>query len=164
MDQSAATGEAPVKERSKEQQLSLVRAGDLIAPKAPEDIASARLEEGALADLAAKLGFTVARFTIEGLGKQLHVAPPLAEELVMHLCHAGLVEETRLTRHYAITQRGRQHAARAMEVCAYIGPAPVRLEAYAAMLRWQFSNTPQVAPEHVAKALSGLVLTPKAMH
>ena len=47
-------------------------------------------------------------------------------------------------------------------MCGYIGPAPVRLEAYAAMLRWQFANTPQVTPEHVAAALSGLVVSPKA--
>jgi predicted ATPase with chaperone activity len=29
------------------------------------------------------------------------------------------------------------------------------------MLRWQFANTPQVLPEHVAAALSGLVISPK---
>jgi hypothetical protein len=49
-----------------------------------------------------------------------------------------------------------------MEVCAYIGPAPVGIDAYAAMLRWQFANTPPVLPEHVTTALSGLVLAPKA--
>jgi len=38
----------------------------------------------------------------------------------------------------------------------------VRLEAYSAMLRWQNANTPQVTPEHVATALSSLVLSPKA--
>jgi hypothetical protein len=31
------------------------------------------------------------------------------------------------------------------------------------MLRWQFASTPPVQPEHVAAALSGLVLTPEAM-
>src|SRR5205823_13231915 len=53
-------------------------------------------------------------------------------------------------------------AARSLELCGYIGPAPVRLEAYAAMLRWQFANTPPVQPDHVVAALSGLVLSPKA--
>jgi predicted ATPase with chaperone activity len=48
------------------------------------------------------------------------------------------------------------------EVCGYIGPAPVRLEAYAAMLRWQFANSPPITPQHAAAALSGLVLSPKA--
>ena len=50
-----------------------------------------------------------------------------------------------------------------MEVCGYVGPAPVSLEAYSAMLRWQFANTPEVKPEHVTAALSGLVLAPQAV-
>ena len=78
----------------------------------------------------------------------------------------GLVEELWQTgqdsSHYKITQRGRELAGRLLEVGGYIGPAPVRLEAYAAMLRWQFANTPPVQPEHVTAALSGLVLSPKA--
>src|SRR5947208_9649738 len=31
------------------------------------------------------------------------------------------------------------------------------------MLRWQFAHTPPVSPEHVAAALSGLVLSPQAV-
>src|SRR5439155_510212 len=65
--------------------------------------------------------------------------------------------------HYRTTQRGREHGARLLEVCRYIGPAPVSLAAYGAMLRWQFANTPPVLPEHVAEALSGLVLSPQAV-
>src|SRR5262249_59303017 len=38
----------------------------------------------------------------------------------------------------------------------------VGLETYAAMLRWQFAHAPQVQPEHVAAALSSLVLAPRA--
>jgi predicted ATPase with chaperone activity len=49
-----------------------------------------------------------------------------------------------------------------MELCGYVGPAPVGLEQYSAMLRWQFSNSPQVQPEHVTSALQGMVLAPKA--
>src|SRR5205823_6415753 len=52
---------------------------------------------------------------------------------------------------------------RAMEVCAYLGPAPVSLEAYSAMLRYEFSRAPEVKPEHVTAALSGLVLNPRAV-
>jgi predicted ATPase with chaperone activity len=142
------------------------RVGDLLAPKAPQDIASARLEEGALADLAVKLAYTVARFTSDWVGKRLHLSLALVGELMEQLCRDGLAEETLRTgqgrSHYRITQRGREHAERLLEVCGYIGPAPVHLKAYAAMLRWQFANTPQVLPEHVAAALSGLVLSPKA--
>src|SRR5205814_2477576 len=109
---------------------------------------------------------TVARFTTTWVAEQLHLSMPLVRELMGKLALDGLIEELWQTgqdsSHYKITQRGRELAGRLLEVCAYIGPAPVRLDAYAAMLRWQNANTPQVSPEHVAAALSGLVLASKA--
>ena len=145
----------------------LHRVGDLIAPKAPHDIASAGLEEGALTDMAVKLAFTVARLTTEWVAKKLHFSMPLVQAVLEQVCRDGMLEETMQTSagrsHYRITQRGREYGARALEACGYIGPAPVSMEAYAAMLRWQFTNTPQVKPEHVTAALSSLVLSPKAM-
>jgi hypothetical protein len=163
MDPSVATsegGSAPAKETNLP---PMIRVGDLIAPKAPQEIASAGLEEGALADLALKMAYTVTRFTTEWVSKQLHVSLPLISEVLENLCREGLMEESMRTgagrSHYKITQQGRAHAERSLEVCGYIGPAPVHLRTYAAMLRWQFANTPQVGPEHVATALSGLVLS-----
>jgi predicted ATPase with chaperone activity len=142
------------------------RVGDLIAPKAPQTLAAAQLEEGALTDLAVKLAYTVARFTADWVCKRLHLSLALAGEVLEQVCRDGMAEQTMQTTqgrcHYKITQRGREHAARLMEVCGYIGPAPVRLESYAAMLRWQFAHTPEVLPEQVAAALSGLVLSPEA--
>jgi DNA-binding PadR family transcriptional regulator len=163
MDPSAATDPAPAKDPHLP---PLARVGDQVAPKAPQDIASAGLEEGVLADLAVKLAYTVARFTTEWVGKQLRLAPTLVAELLEQLCRDGLLEETMRTgqgrSHYRITQRGREYAERSREVCAYVGPAPVHLQTYAAMLRWQFASTPPVQPEHVATALSELVLDPRA--
>src|SRR5205085_3325956 len=37
------------------------------------------------------------------------------------------------------------------------------LEAYSAMLRWEFARTPEVKPAHVTAALSGLVLSKRAV-
>jgi DNA-binding PadR family transcriptional regulator len=163
MDPSAATVAAPAKEPHLP---PMVRVGDLVAPKAPQDTAAAGLEEGALTDLATRLAYTVARFTTEWVGKRLHLPPALVGEVMEQLCREGLAEETMRTgegrSHYRITQRGREYAERSLEVCGYIGPAPVHLQTYAAVLRWQFANTAQVLPEHVTAALSGLVLSPKA--
>jgi DNA-binding MarR family transcriptional regulator len=163
MDPSPATSETAVKDPYMP---AMHRVGDLLAPKAPQDMATARLEETVLTDLAMRLAYTVARFTTDWVAKRLHLSISLVQDVMEQLSREGLVEETMQTTqsrsHYRITQRGREHAARALEVCAYIGPAPVRLEVYAAMLRWQFANTPQVKPEHVAAALSGLVLAPKS--
>ncbi len=145
---------------------AMQRIGDLLAPRAPQDIAAAGLEESILTGLLLKLGYAVARFTTEWVCKQLHISLALANDVLEKVCMEGLVEETMRTNesnaHYKITDQGREHAQRLLEICGYVGPAPVRLDAYAAMLRWQFANTPQVQPEHVANALSGLVIAPKA--
>src|SRR4029077_668097 len=91
----------------------------------------------------------------------------LAGEVLEQGCRDGLLEETMQTSQgrsfYKITERGREHARRALEVCGYLGPAPVRLESYTAFLRWQFVNSPPVQPEHVTDALSNLVLAPEAI-
>jgi hypothetical protein len=144
----------------------LHRVGDVLAPTAPQDIAGAGLDEGALTELALRLAYTVARFSSDWAAKQLNLSLPLVGDVMQQLGREGLVEETMRTAqgrsHYKITQRGREHAIRSLEVCGYIGPSPVHLKAYAAMLRWQFATTPQVQSEHVNTALSALVLSPKS--
>jgi hypothetical protein len=163
MASSTATADAPAKDPYMPR---MVKVGDLIAPKAPKDMAGCGLEDGALVDLGVKLAYTVARFTTQWVGEQLHLTLPVVQELMRQMAMDGLIEELWQTgqssSHYKITQRGREYAMRLMEVCAYIGPAPVRLETYSAMLRWQFAHSPQVLPKHVTAALSGLVLTPEA--
>jgi hypothetical protein len=164
MDASVASGGDA---RAKEPHLpALHRMGDMVVPTAPEDLAAVRREEGALSDLIAKLAYTVPRFTTDWVCKQLHLPLSLVGHLLGKVCYEGLVEQlwqtSQASSHYKITPQGREHAIRLMEICAYVGPAPVRMEAYAAMLRWQFANSPPVQPENVVSALSGLVLAPKA--
>ncbi len=164
MDPRTAIDEGPSKDPYAP---PMIRVGDLLAPKAPDDVASAGLEEGALGDLAVRLAFTVARFTTDWVSKKLHLSMALVRDLLRLLSIEGLVEELWQTgsqqgAHYKITQRGREHAIRLLEVCGYVGPAPVRLESYAAMLRWQNANSPPVQPQLAATALSGLVLSSKA--
>jgi hypothetical protein len=166
MDSGSATNEAPAKKKDPHMP-PMHRAGGVIAPNAPQDIASAQLEEGALSDLVVKLAYSVARFTTDWAAKQLHLSLPLVRQILQQLYFEGLVEDLGATgkadiSRYKISERGREVAVRLLEICAYVGPAPVRLEAYAAMLRWQFANSPQVLPEHVAAALSGLVVSSEA--
>ena len=137
------------------------RAGDIAVPTAPQDIAGARVPESTMSDLIVKLAYSVARFTTEWVAKELHLSIPLTSQLIERLCIDGLLE-TLVGNRYAITDRGREQAVRLLEVCGYVGPAPVRLEAYAAKLRRQLANTPPVTPEHVAAALSNLVVNPEA--
>jgi len=144
----------------------LHRVGNLIAPKAPQEIAATGLEAHVLADLMVKWGFTETRFNTEWVAGKLRLSPALTRQILERVCVDGTMEQLWQTgeggHHYRITAEGRQQASRLLEISGYIGPAPVSLEAYAAMLRWQFANTPAVRPERVAAALSGLVLSPNA--
>jgi hypothetical protein len=158
MDPINATREHPVKDIHLP---PMHQVGDFYAPTAPKDVAGARVDEGVLSDLVAKLSFTVARFTTDWVAKQLHLSMPLASQLLEQLALDGLIESM-LGSRYTITDRGREQALRLLEVCGYIGPAPVRLESYAAMLRWQFAHTPPITPEEVEASLSNLVVTPEA--
>jgi len=152
--------------RSKDPDLpALHRVGDLIAPQAPQDLAAVAREEAALINLVVKLAYTTPRFTNDWMAKQLHLSLQLASDLLQKLTFEGQVEQLMQTQnrtHYKITPQGCEQAQRTMEVCGYVGPAPVRMDSYVAMLRWQFANTPPVQPDNVVNALSGLVLSPKA--
>lgn len=143
------------------------RLGDVLCPRAPQTIADARLEEGTLTDLAIKFAYSINRFTSDWLGERLKVSPTLGAVLAQQLNSEGLIEETLMSTGgkvlYRITERGRQQATRALEASGYLGPAPVSLDAYTAMVRWQFAAMPEVKPENVTASLSNLVLTPQAM-
>jgi len=145
----------------------LHKVGDLIAPKPPHDIAATGLEASVLVGLLVKWGLMETRFTTDEVIQKLHLSVPLARQALDKACFDGTIEQLHQTGEgtyrYRITEEGRQHAARLLEICGYIGPAPVSLAAYTAMLRWQFANTPQVHSERVAAALSGLVLPAKAI-
>ena len=164
MDATAATPEAPARDKYLPR---LHRLGELVVPSAPQDVASAALEEGTLADLTLRHAYGVSRFSTLSVAEQLHLSASLAQEVLQQLAIDGHVEElwasNKASSQYRITPTGRELAGRLFEICGYVGPAPVRLESYAAMLRWQFANSPPVQPEHVTAALSGLVLAPKAV-
>jgi hypothetical protein len=163
MDAAAAPVEAPARDPHLPR---LHRHGDIVVPSAPQDVASAALEDNTLSDLALRYAYGVARFTVGTVADQLQLSFPLAEQVLQQLAVDGFVEEiwqSGKASQYRITPAGRDLAIRLFEVCGYVGPAPVRMEAYAAMLRWQMANSPPVQPEHVTAALSHMVLPHKAV-
>jgi hypothetical protein len=140
--------------------------GDLVAPKPPQDIAATGLDEDTLTGLVLKLAYTAPRFDTGMVSKRLHLSAALTNILLEKLCMGGQLEQlwqtTQTSSHYKITEHGLEQAARLMEICGYVGPTPVRLETYAAMLRWQFGHSPPVLKENVSDALAEMVLSPEA--
>jgi hypothetical protein len=131
-------------------------------PPAPEQLEQTGVEPQVLSDLLMRLAFTVPSFSAKWAADETCLPMNLIEELGWKLKQDHLLEilgqDGPFNYTYAATQRGREQAARLMEFCGYIGPAPVSLSAYTTMLQRQAAGRGQVALDEVRQALADLVL------
>lgn len=138
-----------------------------IAPKAPTNVASTGISRAELIGLALKAAYSVSGFTAEWLANKVLMPQVVVVDLIEELREEKMLEvkkqDSSGNYHYAISSHGRDQAERLMDVCGYIGPAPVSLEAYEAMLAWQMERYPDVKLEDVQNALSKLRLTEDAI-
>jgi hypothetical protein len=136
------------------------------APQAPVSVGATGINPAVLADLALKAGYTVPSFTTQWSAQRLRLPIPIVQELLEQLHVDRLVEVLGQAGpfgyRFTVTQRGREHAGRLMEISGYVGPAPVSLADYCAMLKWQLAHLPPVEAEDAQAALADLVLTPEA--
>jgi predicted ATPase with chaperone activity len=132
------------------------------APQAPNTIEETGLDEWILNDLAIKLTATVPHLSTEWAADRLRLPTTLVEKIFWQLKQDQLIEILGQTGEfgyrYAATDRGRERARRSMEVSGYVGPAPVSLNAYSAMLDWQSRQRPKAAFDAVRQAIAPLVL------
>jgi hypothetical protein len=141
---------------------AMISTGDELTPKAPVDARDTGVSPAVLSDLALKAAYTVPQFTTEWAARRLHLSQPLMSELLEQLRSEQLLDilgsSGPFGYRYSISGRGRERAGRLLEVSGYIGPAPVSLEAYRAMIEWQLARASEVCSRHVSDAISGLVL------
>src|SRR5579871_1698227 len=142
----------------------LVQQNGLEFPEAPRDLPATGLDRGFLADLALKIAHALPQCTTRWVAEQMCLPLPLVENLLEEMAGKHLLEvlgqEGPFNHRYSATRNGHERALRARGVCGYAGPAPVTLDAYAAMIHYQHSRFPEVTLEDVQAALSELVLPP----
>ncbi len=140
----------------------MVDVDGVLAPQASSNVEETGIGQEVLSDLSLKLGATVPRFTSEWAAEQLRLPLQLVETVLWHLKEDQLLEVLGqtglLTYRYATTQRGRDYARHLLDVSGYVGPAPVSLESYSAMLHWGTSQQGRITFDDVKEALAGLVL------
>jgi hypothetical protein len=116
-----------------------------------------------LRDLVLKTAYSVSQFTTESAARQLCLPQPLIGELLELMRNDLLLDILGSAGpfgfRYAISGRGRERASRLMEISGYVGPAPVSLASYTAMIEWQHARSPRFTREQVAASLSDLVLS-----
>jgi hypothetical protein len=139
----------------------LIPSGAGLAPAAPVQVSDTGMDPAVLSDLALKAAYTVPQFNTEWAARRLHLPQPLTGELLEQLRTDHLLDVLGQAGpfgyRYAISGRGRERARRLMEISGYVGPAPVSLAAYTALVEWQLAHNPKVSPEGVAAALADLV-------
>lgn len=120
------------------------------------------LDRSVLLDLALKTAHIVPQLTTESAAQRMHlplaVVTDLLEQLRTEMLLEALGRDGAFGYRYSISQSGRERADRLMSICGYIGPAPVSLDAYRAMLEWQVERNARPTPAQVKGALANLVL------
>ena len=137
------------------------------APRVAENIGETGVDAELLIGLTLKLAATVPNFTTEWASHQLHLPMQMVDEMCWQLKDDKfakiLGENGPFSYRYGVTDRGREQARRLLEISGYIGPAPVSLQAYAAMLQWQMSDRPKPGTHEIHEALAALVLPIQAL-
>lgn len=132
------------------------------APPVPESLEATGISFQFLADLALKVSATESALTTVTVADRMCLPAPLVEQLMQHLYRENLVEirgrEGFNNNRYALLDRGWDQVRRVMEISGYVGPAPVSLAAYSAMMRSQAQPDDLVGTEQVTDAFRDLVL------
>ena len=141
---------------------SMIALGNLSAPAAPVDLESTGVERTVLCDLALKTAHILPRCTTKWIAGQMRLPVPLVEELLEQMARDHLLDvlgqEGPFDRRYTTSGRGLERASRLLNTSSYIGPAPVPLETYSAVIHTQHSQFPEVSLEEVRQALGELIL------
>jgi hypothetical protein len=141
--------------------------GDEVAPEAPMTVDATDIDDEILTDLVLKLAYRLPSFTAAKVAQELALVSSVVGDLLAALKKDKLVENLGaagpLDYRYALTEAGRLRARRLFEICGYVGPAPVSLEAYARTLEFQLGRLREPGPDEVAAALSELVIPKESM-
>ena len=132
------------------------------APPYPESLEETGLSFQFLADLALKTAATESAMTTSAVAERICLPMTLVEQLMQHLYREKMLEIRGAVgfnnNRYALLDRGWDQLRRLQEISGYVGPAPVSLAYYTAMMRSQAQPDDLVSSDQVASAFSDLVL------
>ena len=159
--------DAPIQPRIDAPRPRLIEVGGELAPGVAGDMAALGIPSEMLAGLVLKTVHIVPHFTTDWVADQVCLPRVLTSELLDQLMADRLVEvvgqDGPLSYRWAISDKGRQRAMRLLEVCGYVGPAPVSADAYNTMTEWQCDHLPDVSPSDISGIGRSLVLSREAI-
>ena len=156
---NATNGNATTTESAK------VASGPRLLP-APMSIEETGLPEELLVQLLVRTLFTHGELTERSAGEILKLPYGVMKELFTLIqkekyCEVkGHGESLGVLLRYVLTEAGRERAKAYLDLCRYVGPAPVTLQQYVAMVKSQPVNGLTIDRRTVTAATEHLVLTP----
>lgn len=133
-------------------------------PGPPRSAEETGLSFSFIADLIIKHVLLMGEFKISEVADKVKLPISVVDSVLDLLKRDHFVEVkggtgfATVTYTFKITEQGKNRAAELMDLCRYVGPAPVTLEAYRAMVEIQTIKNIVVSQESVKKAFSHLIL------
>ncbi len=138
-------------------------------PDAPNTVEETGLELSFIAELALKHILFMGEFKFADIAERVKLPVSLVDPLVEFLQRNKFVEVKgasqylRSTYRFTLTDQGRKRATELLEMCGYIGPAPVTLEDYRKRTDAQSVKNVHVNQESLQLAFSNLVVNEEVM-
>jgi predicted ATPase with chaperone activity len=136
-----------------------------IAPPQPRTLEDTGLRMGLLSDLALKFLYYTGTATGAEVADQLRLPwSEVVEQVIDFVATEKLVDLRggkgfgRVSVDFTLTEKGREYARDALQRTTYVGPAPVPIEQYNALIHQQTRETPVVTRHRLEMALAHLVV------
>jgi DNA polymerase III delta prime subunit len=137
-----------------------------IAPPEPKSLEETGLKMGLLSDIALKFLYYSGTGTGMAIAEELCLPwPGVIERVVDFLATEKLVDLRggkgfgRASVEFVLTEKGREYARDALTRTTYVGPAPVPIDQYNALITSQTEENPVVSREDLLMGLSHLTVT-----
>jgi DNA polymerase III delta prime subunit len=133
-------------------------------PPPPRDAAATGLDTTFLADLLLRHCNVMGEFSLRDAVQRLRLPARIVNDLLDSLRHDRFLEVkgaagyAKSTYTFAITATGQLRAAELMEICRYLGPAPVLLEEYVRMAEMQTIRNIVVDSDSLRRAFQDITL------
>jgi predicted ATPase with chaperone activity len=134
-------------------------------PGAPRTAADTGLELSFVADLILKHVLFIGEFRLADIAERVKLPMPIVDTAVEVLRREKFVEVkgaadyAKVSYHFNVTGHGKNRAAELLDVCRYIGPAPVPLDEYKKIVELQTIKNIVVSEESVKRAFSHLIMS-----
>jgi predicted ATPase with chaperone activity len=141
-----------------------------IAPPEPKSVEDTGLRVGLLADISLRYFYYAGNATGVEVAEQLRLPwTGVVERVIDHLAQEKLLDLRggkgfgRASVEFVLTEKGREYARDALSRSTYVGPAPVPIEQYNALITSQAEENPVISEEELQMGLSHLTVAPELM-